>query len=368
MIVQRKMTPLQPYGYLTITVRRRDGSVRSENRYVVDSLTRNFWLYFHLLVSAHSSFVLQRSILNQDRSLARTSTTQGYRMTSQAGAGELPGIQLGTGDTAMQLFDESLESRILHGTLEGRLVSGAMNFTLLDTGVRMIRVFDNNSGATIDVREAGVHLNSSSSFGSANYNNSNYSYLHVRDVLPEAIPVPDGEAATVQYEMFFGSGNRNLHRYWQAYWGGPTAWTATTYLVSGGTSSIDIRNIQVDAGVGQTRGIYAGTGDTPSTVNDITLADEISHGTDPGQLLYLECSITSLSISNATGIAEFDVTRIFTNDSGADITIRELGLFGNTATNNINTRYLLDRYVLPTPVTIPAGESRAARWMFYYSI
>ena len=56
-------------------------------------------------------------------------------------------------------------------------------------------------------------------------------------------------------------------------------------------------------------------------------------------------------------------TATFSNPTDSDVTVTEVGLYGNVMARNYGSpeynKFLLDRTVLSTPITIPAGESKA---------
>jgi len=67
------------------------------------------------------------------------------------------------------------------------------------------------------------------------------------------------------------------------------------------------------------RGLLVGTGTTSPTRTDYSLESKIPHGTGSGQLYYYACEVVH-------GDDYVEVRRTFGNESGADITIKEVGL------------------------------------------
>jgi len=65
--------------------------------------------------------------------------------------------------------------------------------------------------------------------------------------------------------------------------------------------------------------------------------------------------------------------RTFTNNSGIDITVREIGLFfnyylyGGIGEVETNYNYMVIRDVLETPITIPNGESLTVKYLIFVS-
>jgi hypothetical protein len=143
----------------------------------------------------------------------------------------------------------------------------------------------------------------------------------------------------------------------------------TTYSIidTGGTS----RSIPADmypllalnAGSGGSAfGIVVGSSDTPVTRDDYKLGSQIAHGNGTGQLMYGTMSHDAPT-TYSTGYL-FRAMRVFTNNSGADITVKEIGVYCNTAGYYI----CLIRDVLTTPVTIPNGYSWTVRYNFYFVV
>jgi len=115
-------------------------------------------------------------------------------------------------------------------------------------------------------------------------------------------------------------------------------WIATNFaqatiggiVDTGGTT----RNYTTYAGTGRvgaaagtvTRGIVVGTGTTAVALTDNVLQTPIAHGTGAGQLSYGICNgPASWTVAGSDCYCTID--RAFTNSSGGDITIREIGLY-----------------------------------------
>lgn len=94
--------------------------------------------------------------------------------------------------------------------------------------------------------------------------------------------------------------------------------------------------------------IRCGTGTSEPTENDYRLS------------FVSGISCDSVITSIGSNVSKKIYTATFSNDTDADIVVTEIGFFTNffyTSTNNDN--FLLDRILLETPITIPAGESKA---------
>ena len=96
-------------------------------------------------------------------------------------------------------------------------------------------------------------------------------------------------------------------------------------------------------------GVSFGTGTTPATASDYCLESIL------GDTQISVSTPSKVSFSRADTYDEYSVTFGITNKTDAAITISEVGL---TAAPVSNKYVLVDRTVLDTPVTIPAGQSK----------
>lgn len=101
--------------------------------------------------------------------------------------------------------------------------------------------------------------------------------------------------------------------------------------------------------------LMLGTGTTAPTADDYRLESPITTN--------LSCD--SVSVSRTSLIKTYTAT--FTNSGSSDITVTEVGFmiyifynYSNTTENS--DHFLMDRTVLDTPITIPAGESRTVTY------
>ena len=96
--------------------------------------------------------------------------------------------------------------------------------------------------------------------------------------------------------------------------------------------------------------IRVGTGTTRETEDDYKL-EEYATG------LTCDSVVTAIGSNDSKKI----YTATFSNTTDADIAVTEIGFFTNCyyQSYNDNDNFLLDRIVLDTPITIPAGESKA---------
>lgn len=114
------------------------------------------------------------------------------------------GIVVGTGDTAPDIANYKLETKILHGSG----IAGKLNYadhslvapTYDESGgwslCGLIRTFSNNSGGSIIIKEIG--LITKQYFDSISVL---YYFLLIRDVLGSPFTVTNGNSVTVQYRI-----------------------------------------------------------------------------------------------------------------------------------------------------------------------
>jgi hypothetical protein len=129
--------------------------------------------------------------------------------------------------------------------------------------------------------------------------------------------------------------------------------TGTTRSIIADNANFNIKAASGDASFG----IVVGTSTTPVSITDYRLGALISHGTGAGQLLYGAVAVTSIEVIGS--MARFYVTRLLTNNSGADITVNEVGLVERGYANH---PILLDR-TLATFI-VPNGGSRNVIYEF----
>lgn len=109
----------------------------------------------------------------------------------------LYGIVVGTGDTAVDNEDYSLETQLTEGAGAGNITHGAMEMSATaivgpNVDTEHGRTFTNNTGSAILVKEAGVYIRSGILVDSR-------MFCIIRDVLAPAINVPDKCSMTIYY-------------------------------------------------------------------------------------------------------------------------------------------------------------------------
>jgi len=128
----------------------------------------------------------------------------------------------------------------------------------------------------------------------------------------------------------------------------------------------------LDSANDSTYGIVVGTGTTPPTPQNYQLQSQIANGTGSGQLVYGAHSVsptpgTTLldgqSATPSTGVltpsgntTSFSISRTFQNQSGASITVSEVGIIARViAYSDLKPYVLIIRDLLSSPITIPNG-------------
>ena len=101
-------------------------------------------------------------------------------------------------------------------------------------------------------------------------------------------------------------------------------------------------------------GVSFGTGTTPATASDYVLESIL------GDNKINVSTPSSISFSRYDTYEEYTVTFGVTNKTADAITISEMGLTAMPYSPNSGSNYfvLVDRTVLDTPITIPAGQSK----------
>lgn len=126
------------------------------------------------------------------------------------------------------------------------------------------------------------------------------------------------------------------------------------------TTSNAVMNVK-DAGVGNVNyGILVGTGTNTVAIDDYTLQTKIAHGSSAGQLNYSAMSLDN-TITTAGSTIYFNLSRTFTNNSGSDITIQEVGLVYSAG-----YYYLIDRTL--SSKTITNGNSSTCTYRISISV
>lgn len=109
-------------------------------------------------------------------------------------------------------------------------------------------------------------------------------------------------------------------------------------------------------------GIVVGTGATAFSAEHYILAAQITSGIGTGQLSYQAQPATTATYDNTEGAEKWTCTqaRVFNNNSGASITVKETGII----IYNGNNAFLAERSVLDPTVTVPNGAQLTVTYNF----
>ncbi|MBA7641979.1 hypothetical protein ES703_49665 [subsurface metagenome] len=115
-------------------------------------------------------------------------------------------------------------------------------------------------------------------------------------------------------------------------------------------------NLRADAGIGSLYGgLRVGRGSTAVAITDIALESPCDEGTGTDEFNHQANTFTVPVVVGTT--CSFTIKRIFVNNSGATITVRELGCETAFYVAMIRKDGLAFRDVLPGAVTVPHGGS-----------
>lgn len=181
-------------AYVTLTLKdTRSGKVLSNKRFKSNSYVLAFLDILYGMTRQTSQSIKDTG------GTTRSCGTATVAFDSYTGAGDTShGIVVGTGDTPVAIDDYQLETKIGHGTGAGQLYYQTTGYIAPSTtGSRrhayFSRQFDNQSGATITVKECGVYSKAG----------SNYNFCTIRDIIPDGgKPVAHNQTLTIQYEYY----------------------------------------------------------------------------------------------------------------------------------------------------------------------
>lgn len=117
---------------------------------------------------------------------------------------------------------------------------------------------------------------------------------------------------------------------------------------------------------GNTTGLVVGTGTTAVDVTDYKLATIIADGAAADKLVHGATVVSAMTISDPN--ASFTVQRDFTNSSGAEITVYEVGLYGRGRDTGDVTRYFMFlRDLITGGQAVPDGQTLRVTYTFQTS-
>lgn len=354
---QKINSKIAPYGQVQIQVVNKKGVTRKVVKQPVDSFIYQYWQILEGMVHG-----VDKTLTSLNGSSVNFNMGTHYEMNGNAGA--YTGIVVGTGTTPVAIDDNRLENIITHGTAAGQMTWGTCSRQIENSerDAHFTRTFTNNSGASINVGELGLAIWTATE-------DQDRATLILRDVLSPTISVADGESMIINYTFGWNVGNSNIKAY-SSWWSDNSddVW----HRFNGGTASFSadsfdrMRNL-FDSG-NDRDGLIVGTGTTPPAVDDWDLENLIPHGAGAGQLDYGPTG-TGLALDVANNNVKWTWERVFNNNSGADITINEVGLVQSSQGSFSNRiPMLFFRGVFGAPPTITAGTSRTVKVIFDYSI
>ena len=102
-----------------------------------------------------------------------------------------------------------------------------------------------------------------------------------------------------------------------------------------------------------TIGIVLGTGTTAFSTEQFALAAKIAQGVGAGQFTYLAQSVATAAYNSGTKVWTVTHSRVFNNNSGGLIVVREVALFSAMGSSIAGPMY--ERSVLSPEVSVPDG-------------
>jgi len=98
--------------------------------------------------------------------------------------------------------------------------------------------------------------------------------------------------------------------------------------------------------------IVVGSGTATPTISDTGLESQISNGTGAGELQYGTDSLTTPAANTNTNTGSMTWNKSFTNGSGGNVTVSEVGAYANAG----GTAYFILHDLLPSPITLSPNQ------------
>jgi hypothetical protein len=102
--------------------------------------------------------------------------------------------------------------------------------------------------------------------------------------------------------------------------------------------------------------IVVGSGTAKPTINDTGLESQIGNGTGAGQLQYGTDSLTTPVANTNTNTGSMTWSKSFTNGSGGNVTVSEVGAYINVSSTSGSTTYFILHDLLPSPITLSPNQ------------
>ncbi len=126
--------------------------------------------------------------------------------------------------------------------------------------------------------------------------------------------------------------------------------------------SDSINELQADQNIG----IVVGTGDTAVTAVDFGLVTKVAHGGTSGKLQHFGHFISDVVESNPN--ASFYIERIFRNDSGGTITIKEVGIYTTNTQDASAYPFCILRDVISPTIDVDNGEYLKVKYIIQVTV
>lgn len=388
---------------LEIKVFDKNGKVIKKKRFKCKSFLLNFARFLHAVLAGTTDTVvdtsgISRSVtgvkdegtINFDHYLSEFDV-QFFIATGAEGDDSL-GLVVGSGTTAVSPSDYALESQIPHGSADGQLYHYATTFVEPYSDAEglhfeIYRQFANHGSITVSISEAGIityfrFYMKDGKLGTL-INQTAY-FLIIRDVF-SAIDIPPAGGAEIRYIFTFSETTNwmaeaiysflsNTSRTFTDTSGSSVsanfAVSQSLYATSDQHRSYVVHLSDAKGGdADSSKGIVVGSGVTPFDPTQYSLESLIPHGMETGQLDYQ--AQQDLGLEELSDRYRIGFSRIFTNLSGGNITISEIGIYAyhrvllGTAQHpviNKTVRYLVFRKTLPTSAIISHLASFKITW------
>jgi len=130
-----------------------------------------------------------------------------------------------------------------------------------------------------------------------------------------------------------------------------------------GTMSYPIFKTQAPVNI-DAYGIQVGVGTQAVIRDDYMLATKCSHGSGVDQFMYGAVALES--VDGTPPVSQWRIIRTFSNNSGATITVNEMGLVFNAfqVTGSLNIYVMIARDKLVTGVDVANGQTLTVRYIF----
>jgi hypothetical protein len=360
--VERTLSNANPVGHYTMTLRDRNHNIIQEGTYPIHSAIHQYWQFI---------WDTARSIGSASYSRVGGGSFTLTQLTARAGGADgAMGIVVGTSNTGVNIGQTTLGGYIRNGTAANELSyqTVVVGYDATTGIATLTRQFTNNNATTDPtVNEVGVCLGTSTTAEIDGL-------VIIRDVPGSSYVVLFGATLTVSYQIQLPFGCKN---HGALFMGHQIARNTTTIeLFDSNGTSVNSSSFATGAGalgfVGEltddTRGIIVGDGNAAEDFDTFALDSKIAHGSNVGELSYYESTVSGFEWSNtAADTARFYLTRMFRNQSGVSINIREVGLSSNLVIGATNNTYLFDRRVLGSAIEVDDGEIITITWAYKYN-